>query len=57
MSEAPRVRLLIVDDEPSIRHLCSTVAEAMGFETCEAESGETALALLRRLLALTPEAV
>lgn len=46
MSQAARLRLLIVDDEPSIRHLCRTVAEAMGFECFEAQSGETALALL-----------
>src|SRR5450432_4320527 len=42
----PRLRLLIVDDEPSIRHLCRTVAEAMGFECSEAPSGEAGMALL-----------
>jgi two-component system response regulator AtoC len=41
-----RVRLLIVDDEQSIRKLCVTVGEALGFICMEAESGETALALL-----------
>ena len=41
-----RVRLLIVDDEQSIRKLCATVGEALGFICFEAESGETALALL-----------
>ena len=46
MSEDLRIRLLIVDDEPSIRKLCITVGEALGFTCMEANSGETALALL-----------
>ena len=46
MSEDLRIRLLIVDDEPSIRKLCITVGEALGFTCLEANSGETALALL-----------
>jgi two-component system, NtrC family, response regulator AtoC len=41
-----RVRLLIVDDEQTIRKLCITVGEALGFICLEAESGEAALALL-----------
>ncbi len=41
-----RVRLLIVDDEQTIRKLCVTVGEALGFICLEAESGESALALL-----------
>jgi len=44
--EALRVRLLIVDDEQSIRKLCVTVGEALGFICLEAESGESALSLL-----------
>ena len=40
------IRLLIVDDEQSIRKLCATVGEALGFVCLEAESGESALALL-----------
>jgi len=44
--EDQRIRLLVVDDEQSIRKLCSTVAEALGFVCLEAESGESALALL-----------
>jgi two-component system, NtrC family, response regulator AtoC len=40
------IRLLIVDDEQSIRRLCMTVGEALGFTCMEANSGETALALL-----------
>jgi two-component system, NtrC family, response regulator AtoC len=41
-----RIRLLIVDDEQSIRKLCITVGESLGFTCMEAGSGETALALL-----------
>jgi two-component system, NtrC family, response regulator AtoC len=41
-----RVRLLIVDDEQSIRKLCVTVGEALGFICLEADSGESALSLL-----------
>jgi len=41
-----RIRLLIVDDEQSIRKLCVTVGEALGFICFEADSGDSALALL-----------
>jgi len=41
-----RVRLLIVDDEQTIRKLCITVGEALGFICLEADSGDSALALL-----------
>src|SRR6201997_5783092 len=41
-----RVRLLIVDDEQSIRKLCVTIGEALGFICLEADSGESALTLL-----------
>ena len=41
--EELRVRLLVVDDEQSIRKLCMTVGEALGFICLEAESGESAL--------------
>jgi two-component system, NtrC family, response regulator AtoC len=46
VNEDLRIRLLIVDDEQSIRKLCVTVGEALGFMCMEAESGESALALL-----------
>jgi len=36
-----------VDDEQTIRKLCATVGEALGFVCLEAESGESALALLK----------
>jgi two-component system, NtrC family, response regulator AtoC len=41
-----RIRLLIVDDEQTIRRLCMTVGESLGFECLEAEDGDAALALL-----------
>ncbi len=41
-----RVRILIVDDEQTIRKLCVTVGEALGFICLEADSGESALTLL-----------
>ncbi len=44
--EELRIRLLVVDDEQSIRKLCVTVGEALGFICMEAESGDSALALL-----------
>jgi DNA-binding NtrC family response regulator len=40
------MRLLIVDDEQTIRKLCMTVGEALGFICLEAESGDAALSLL-----------
>jgi two-component system, NtrC family, response regulator AtoC len=46
MSEDFRIRLLIVDDEQTIRRLCMTVGESLGFSCLEAESGDAALALL-----------
>ena len=41
-----RIRLLIVDDEQTIRRLCMTVGESLGFSCLEAESGDAALAVL-----------
>jgi DNA-binding NtrC family response regulator len=46
LREDIRVRLLVVDDEQTIRKLCTTVGEALGFVCLEAEGGEAALALL-----------
>ncbi|HEY4052905.1 MAG TPA: sigma-54 dependent transcriptional regulator [Terriglobales bacterium] len=46
MSDRLGIRFLVVDDEESIRRLCSTVAEGMGFTCMEAATGEDALALL-----------
>jgi len=46
MSHDFRIRLLIVDDEQTIRRLCMTVGESLGFFCLEAESGDAALTLL-----------
>ncbi len=46
MSDDYKIRLLIVDDEQSIRRLCMTVGESLGFSCMEADNGESALALL-----------
>ena len=46
MSEDFRIRLMVVDDEQTIRRLCMTVGESLGFSCLEAESGDAALALL-----------
>src|SRR6202795_39921 len=46
MTQDFRIRLLIVDDEQTIRPLCITVGESLGFVCFEAESGEAALSLL-----------
>ena len=46
MSERLGIRFLVVDDEESIRRLCVTVAQAMGFTCMEAGTGEEALARL-----------
>ena len=47
MSDRLGIRFLVVDDEESIRRLCMTIADGMGFTSMEAGSGEDALALLQ----------
>ncbi len=46
MTEDFKVRFLIVDDEQSIRRLCMTIGQTLGFDVAEAESAEAALACL-----------
>ena len=46
MNEPFGIRLLVVDDEESIRRLCMTVAQGLGFTCMEAANGEAAMALL-----------
>ena len=46
MSDELRLRFLIVDDEQSIRRLCMTVGQGLGFLCSEAETAEAALELL-----------
>ncbi|HWG58115.1 MAG TPA: sigma-54 dependent transcriptional regulator [Candidatus Acidoferrales bacterium] len=43
MSEDVRLRFLVVDDEQSIRRLCMTVGEGLGFVCAEAETAEAAI--------------
>ena len=43
MSDALKIRLLVVDDEQSIRKLCVTIGNSLGFLCSDAESAEAAL--------------
>jgi two-component system, NtrC family, response regulator AtoC len=54
MSDDLKIRLLVVDDEQSIRRLCMTIGNTLGFTCAEAESAEAALA---RLDTETPDLV
>jgi len=54
MSDDLKIRLLVVDDEQSIRRLCMTIGNTLGFACAEAESAEAALA---RLDTETPDLV
>lgn len=42
MSDDLKIKLLVVDDEQSIRRLCMTIGTSLGFSCKEAESAETA---------------
>jgi two-component system response regulator AtoC len=46
MSAELKIRLLVVDDEQSIRRLCMTIGNSLGFACAEAESAEAASARL-----------
>jgi two-component system, NtrC family, response regulator AtoC len=46
MSDQIKTRLLVVDDEQSIRRLCMTIGNTLGYSCTEAESAESALARL-----------
>ena len=46
MSDDLKIRLLVVDDEQSIRRLCMTIGSSLGFACTEAESAETAVTRL-----------
>ena len=43
MNEWPNKKILVVDDEPSIRDLLRVVLESRGFDVIEADNGKTAL--------------
>ncbi len=46
MNDDLKIRLLVVDDEQSIRKLCMTIGNTLGYACTEAESAEAALAKL-----------
>jgi len=46
MSDEMKTRLLVVDDEQSIRRLCMTIGNTLGYVCMEAESAEAALGRL-----------
>jgi two-component system, NtrC family, response regulator AtoC len=46
MNEEMKTRLLVVDDEQSIRRLCMTIGNTLGYACSEAESAEAALGRL-----------
>jgi two-component system, NtrC family, response regulator AtoC len=46
MSDDPKIKLLVVDDEQSIRRLCMTIGSSLGFTCQEAESTESAVTQL-----------
>src|SRR5271166_5062464 len=46
MNHELKTRLLVVDDEQSIRRLCMTIGTSLGFVCAEAESAEVALSRL-----------
>jgi two-component system, NtrC family, response regulator AtoC len=46
MNDELKIKLLVVDDEQSIRRLCMTIGSSLGFSCNEAESAESAIARL-----------
>jgi len=46
MSEDYRIRFLVIDDEQSIRKLCVTIGNSLGFVSAQVESAEAALAYI-----------
>ena len=50
MTNEQKIRFVIVDDEQSIRRLCMTVGQALGFECGEAETAEAALESLEAVM-------
>jgi two-component system, NtrC family, response regulator AtoC len=48
MSDSIKVRLLVVDDEQSIRKLCMTIGSSLGYTCSEAESAEAAVSRIEQ---------
>jgi DNA-binding NtrC family response regulator len=46
MTDDSKIKFLIVDDEQSIRRLCTTIGGSLGFACAAAESAEAALAYI-----------
>ena len=46
MSDDYRIRFLVIDDEQSIRKLCVTIGNSLGFVSTQVESAEAALAYI-----------
>ncbi len=46
MATGSQIRLLVVDDEQSIRRLCMTIGDTLGYSCAEAESAEAVIARL-----------
>jgi DNA-binding NtrC family response regulator len=43
---APRANVLIIDDDPGVRDVCTTLLHALGYKASEAKSGDEALRTL-----------
>jgi CheY-like chemotaxis protein len=54
MSNTPKHRILVVDDDPSIREIMTRVLEVIGYDVSTAEDGLDALLQLRRM---TPDVI
>ena len=50
MTNEQKIRFVIVDDEQSIRRLCMTVGQGLGFDCAEAETAEAALESLEAVM-------
>jgi two-component system, NtrC family, response regulator AtoC len=48
MSDSMKVRLLVVDDEQSIRKLCMTIGNSLGYTCSEAENAESAVSRIEQ---------
>jgi two-component system, NtrC family, response regulator AtoC len=48
MSDTIKIRLLVVDDEQSIRKLCMTIGNSLGYSCTEAESAELAISRIEQ---------
>jgi two-component system KDP operon response regulator KdpE len=46
--KVPNSRILVVDDEPQLRGVLRSTLSALGFEVADAESGETAIEMVRK---------